>query len=211
MDKNEIYCLDCQKKFQNIELYKKEHEKTSYKVLKKEHKYIGPENTLELFAGLINIINDLKKKLEKSEQQNEELSERLESIENLNQDLFINCNILVRNGKNVIKNIGTCFLNFISRCINFRIECKGDILNNDKNKFNIDIIFPFRKAEIMQCNIEKIVGCVSSKEIMDSDGNSVIIFNSYSSYAKQNNSIISIKLLKNYETQGNYEKKKLMF
>ena len=44
---------------------------------------------------------------------------------------------------------------------------------------------------------------------MDYEGNSVIIFDGYSSFVKQNNSIISINLLKNYETQGFFEKKKI--
>lgn len=209
MDKNEILCLDCNQYFENINSFNQVHDSILNKVLKNNHSYIEAKNTLEYISKMSNSINILNEKLQKKDKIINELSKRIELIEDLNKDFFLECNILVRNGKNILNNIGTCFLNFISRCINFRIECKGDIINNDKNKFNIEIIFPFRKAEIKQCFIEKIIGCVSSQEITDSDANSFIIFNSYSSYVEQKNSTTSIKLLKNYSSQGKFEQKKI--
>ena len=209
MNKNEILCLDCKKYFENINSFEQEHDKPLFKVLKTKHSYIETKNTLEYIAKLSNTINILYEELQKRDKKINELSERIELVEDLNKKFFLECNILIRNGKNIIRNIGTCFLNFISRCINFRLECKGDIIYNDKNKFNIEIIFPFRKAVIKQCYIEKIIGCVASQEITDSDGNSCIIFNSYSSYVEQKYSNTSIKLLKNYSTQGKFEQKKI--
>lgn len=209
MDKNEIYCFDCNKYFPNIDLFNQEHNKTINKVIGIKHDFLKPELTLQYISNLTKKIKSLSEELEKKDQQIKEFSKRLELVEDLNKGFFVECNAQIRNGKNVIKNIGTCFLNFISRNINFRIECNKDILNKDKIKFNIEIIFPFRKAKTKQCYVERLFGCVSSKEIMDYEGNSVIIFDGYSSFVKQNNSIISINLLKNYETQGFFEKKKI--
>ena len=108
----------------------------------------------------------------------------------------------VKNGKTSIQDIGKCLLQFFPKSINFRIECKGDIQNNDKNNFKIEIIFPFRKAQIKQCYIEKILGCVYAQEIKDSDGNNFLICSNYSSFVAQKDSLISIKLLKNYSIPG---------
>ena len=38
---SEIYCIDCDKYFTNIDSYNDEHEKAVYKVLNKTHKYIN--------------------------------------------------------------------------------------------------------------------------------------------------------------------------
>lgn len=47
-----------------------------------------------------------------------------------------------------ILNIGKCNLQFFSKNIHFRIGCKGDLVKDYKNKFQIDNIFPFRKAPL---------------------------------------------------------------
>ena len=70
------------------------------------------------------------------EQQNEleELSKRLDIYEDSYKDIFLDCNVIVRNGKKNLLNMGKCSLQFFPRNIYFRIECKGDLLNDDKNK-----------------------------------------------------------------------------
>ena len=209
MEKRDILCIDCKKYFPNINSFNEEHNKPLYKVLKKPHSFIQAENTLEYIYRLNDANTLLVNEIKKQKEQIKELLKRVELIEDINKDIFFECNIYVKNGEVIIKNIGKCLLNFFPKCINFRIECKGDIINNDKNKFNIDIIFPFRKANIKQCFIEKIQGCTSTQEITDSDGNTFLIFDNYTSYVQQNDSLVSIKLFKNYGIQGKYEQKKI--
>ena len=93
--------------------------------------------------------------MQKQQKQIEDLSENIELLKNFTQDIFLECNVYVKNGKTSIQDICKCLLQFFPKSINFRIECKGDIQNNDKNNFKIEIIFPFRKAQIKQCYIEK--------------------------------------------------------
>ena len=50
---DEIYCLDCEKYFANIEAYNLEHEKTVYKVLNKAHSYINQENSLQIISKIL--------------------------------------------------------------------------------------------------------------------------------------------------------------
>lgn len=209
MEKRDILCFDCKKYFPNINSFNEEHNKPLYKVLKKYHSFIQAENTLEYIYRLNEANSFLCNEIKRQQKQIKELSKRVELIEDINKDIFFECNIYVKNGKTTIKNLGKCLLNFFPKCINFRVECKGDIINNDKNKFNIDIIFPFRKVNIKQCYIEKIQGCTSTQEITDSDGNTFIIFDNYTSYVDQHDSLVSIKLLKNYGIQGKYEQKKI--
>lgn len=209
MDKRDILCIDCQQYYRDINSFNEEHNKPLYKVLKKPHSFIQADKTLEYIYKLNNSNSLLLNEIKKQQKLINELSKNVELISDINKDIFFECNIYVRNGKIVIKNIGKCLLNFFPKCINFRIECKGDIINNDKNKFNIDIIFPFRKANIKQCFIEKLQGCTSTQEIRDSDGNTFIIFDNYTSYVDQNDSLVSIKLLRNYGIQGKYEHKKI--
>ena len=208
---NEILCINCEKYYKNIDSFKEEHNNNIlYNAFKKNHDYIETKNTLEYIFKLQKNYDLLKEELQKKDKIINELVKRIDLVEELNNDFFLECNIIVKNGKNVLKNIGTCFLNFISRCIYFRIECKGDIINNEKNIFNIEIIFPFRNAQIKQCSIEKLIGCVSCQEIKnDTDGNEYRFFESYSSYVEQKNSTVSIKLLKHYSTQGKFEQKKI--
>ena len=204
----EVYCLNCKKKFVNINSFNQEHDKPLFKVLKK-HEYIEAENSLEHISNLIQVNSFLTNAIKMQQMQIKDLSENIKLLENFIQDIFLECNIYVKNGKTTIKNIGKCLLNFFPKSINFRIECKGDIQSNDKNNFIIEIIFPFRKAQLKQCYIEKNLGCASVQEITDADGSTVLIYSNYSSYATQKDSLISIKLLKNYSIQGKYEQKKI--
>ena len=125
------------------------------------------------------------------------------------KDIFFECNIEIKNGKEIIKNLGKCCLQFFPRCIYFKIECKGEIKNQDKNKFNINIVFPFRNANIKQCFIEKLQGCAATKELADDDNSNITLFHNYSSYVEQKKSIISVKIYKNYYLPGKFEQKKI--
>ena len=206
---SEIYCLDCKRYFENMELFNEEHSKILYKVLNKKHNYITEDKALQYIGQFIKANDFLYDAVKEQQKQIKDLSKRLDMFEDLYKDIFFECNIEVKNGKENIKNLGKCYLQFFPRCINFKIECKGDIKNNDKNKFNIEIIFPFRKANIKQCFIEKIQGCASTQDISDAEGNNFTIFHNYSSFLEQKNSIISLKLLKNYCLPGKYEQKKI--
>lgn len=209
MEKGKVYCIDCKKYFQNISSFNEEHKKTLFLVLKTPHSFIQEENILEYINKLNKANSLLINQIKIQNNKIKELSKNIELITDLNKDIFFECNIHIKNGKTIIKNIGKCLLNFFPKSINFRIECKGDIINNDKNKFIIDIIYPFKKANIKQCFIEKIQGCTSTKEITDQDGNTFTIYDNYTSYVEQNDSIVSIKLLKNYGIQGKFEQKKI--
>ena len=209
MEKGKILCIDCKKYFPDMKSFNEEHSKPLIIVLKKPHSFFKDGNTLEYIYKLNEANSLLLKEIKRQQNQIYELSKNVELITDLNKDIFFECNINIKNGKIIVKNIGKCLLNFFPKCINFRIECKGDIINNDKNKFAIDIIYPFRKTNIKQCFIEKIQGCTSTQEITDQDGNTFIIFDNYTSYVEQNDFLISVKLLKNYGIQGKFEQKKI--
>ena len=55
--------------------------------------------------------------------------------------------------------MGKCSLQFFPRNIHFRIECKGELEKDEKNKFQIDIIFPFRKANLKIYSSSIIILC----------------------------------------------------
>lgn len=205
---NEIYCLDCKKYYKNKELFNEEHNKVLYQVLNKKHNFITEDKSLQYIGQFIKANDLLIDAIKEQQKQIKDLSKRLDLFEDSYKDIFFECNIVVKNGKEIIKNLGKCYLQFFPRCINFKIECKGEIKNHDKNKFNIDIVFPFRNANIKQCFIEKLQGCVANQELHDDDNN-ITLFHNYSSYVEQKKSIISIKLYKNYYLPGKYEQKKI--
>lgn len=209
MESEAIFCLDCKRKFVDKKSFIEFHSKPSFLVLEKKHRYIEAEDTLNCISKLLEGNIKLNEELQKQQKQIEDLSENIELLNNFTQDIFLECNVYVKNGKTSIQDIGKCLLQFFPKSINFRIECKGDIQNNDKNNFKIEIIFPFRKAQIKQCYIEKILGCVYAQEIKDYDGNNFLICSNYSSFVAQKDSLISIKLLKNYSIPGKYEDKKI--
>ena len=210
MENNQVFCLDCKKIFSDISSYNEEHDKPLYQVLKAKHGYIETKKSLIYFASLIEANTHLSNAIKMLQKDIKDLSERNKLLEDFNQDIYFECNIAVRIGKKTtINNIGKCLLNFFPKNILFRIECKGDIENKDKNNFNIEIVFPFRKTEIKHCNIEKLVGCAGANEITDSEGSTFLIYNNYTSYVTQKDSLISIKLLKNYGFPGKYEEKNI--
>jgi predicted RNase H-like nuclease (RuvC/YqgF family) len=105
MDKNEIYCFDCNKYFPNIDLFNQEHNKTINKVIGIKHDFLKPELTLQYISNLTKKVKSLSEELEKKDQQIKEFSKRLELVEDLNKGFFVECNVQIRNGKNLIKNI----------------------------------------------------------------------------------------------------------
>ena len=206
---SEIYCIDCDKYFTNIDSYNDEHEKAVYKVLNKTHKYINENNSFQIISKLLQSNKLLSAAIKEQQKDIFELSKRLDIYEDAFKDVSFDCNVEIKNGKKSIKNLGKCNLQFFPRNIYFRIECKGDIEKDEKNKFQIDIIFPFRKSNIKQCSIEKISGCYLSQELSDSDGNTFSYFHNYICYLEQNNFLISVKSLKDYLLPGKFEKKNI--
>lgn len=85
---------------------------------------------------------------------------------------------------------------FFPRKINFRWEGKEDKEKVGKNTFQIDIIFPLKKANLKQCSFEIFYGCYHSDEISDVELNSLTYYHNYKCYLEQNNIIISFKSLK---------------
>ena len=207
--KNEIYCLDCDKYYKDIDSYNIEHEKTVYKVLNKTHNYITESNSLQIISKLLLSNKLLSAAIKEQQKEISELSKRLDIYEDSFKDVSFDCNIVVRNGKEKIKNLGKCNLQFFPRNIYFRIECKGELEKDEKNKFQIDIIFPFHKVNLKMCSIEKINGCYLTHELLDSEGNSLNYYHNYICFLEQNNFIISVKTLRDYILQGKYEKKNI--
>ena len=207
--RNEIYCLDCDKYFSNIDSYNLEHEKTVYKVLNKTHTYITNENSLQIISKILKTNKLLLSAIKEQQKEISLLTKRLDLYEDSLKDISFDCNIALKNGQEIIKNLGKCNLQFFQRKINFRIECKGDIKKDEKNKFQIDIIFPFRKANLKQCSIEKFNGCFLSQNIPDMEGNFLTYYHNYICYLEQNNLIISVKSLRDYSLSGKYEKKNI--
>ena len=173
-----IYCLDCKRKFKDRKSLIEFHQKPSIQVFENEHKFIEAEDTLKCISELYEGNKKLNNELQKQQKQIQDLSENINLFKNFIQDIFLECNVCVKNGNSLIQNIGKCLLQFFPKSINFRIECKGDIQKNDKNNFKIEIIFPFRQAQIKQCFIEKIIGCIYAQEIKDYIINGLLTFHS---------------------------------
>ena len=208
-EKNEIYCLDCNKYYKDLNSYNIEHEKTVYKVLNKTHNYITESNSLQIISKLLLSNKLLSAAIKEQQKEITDLTKRLDLYEDSFKDVSFDCNIVVRNGKERIKNIGKCNLQFFPRNIYFRIECEGELEKDEKNIFQIDIIFPFRKVNLKMCSIEKIKGCYLTHEILDSENNPLNYYHNYICYLEQNNFIISVKTLRDYLLQGKYEKKNI--
>lgn len=208
-EKSEIYCLDCDKYYKNIELYNKEHDKTVYKVLNKTHNYIEEGNSLKIISKIIQSNKFLSSAIKEQQKEISDITKRLDIYEDSLKDVSFDCNIVVKNGKDSIKNLGKCNLQFFPRNIYFKIECEGDIERDQKNIFQIDIIFPFRKANIKMCSIEKINGCYLTKEILDSEGNPFMHYHNYIPYLEQKNFIVSAKTYRDYKLYGKFENKKI--
>ena len=208
-EKDEIYCLDCQKYFKDLKSFNEGHDKTIYKVLNKTHKFINEKNSLEIIANLLKSNKLLSLAIKEQQKEIRELSKRLDIYQDSYKDVYFDTNIIVKNGKKKLLNMGKCSLQFFPRNIHFRIECKGELEKDEKNKFQIDIIFPFRKANLKQCIIERLNGCCYTQELSDGEGNSFSYYHNYLAFIEQNNSIISVKSLRDYILPGKFEKKNI--
>lgn len=208
-EKEELYCLDCDKYFNSIKSFNEEHEKTVYKVLNKTHKYINSKSSLQIIAKLFKSNKLLSSAIKEQQKEINELSKRLDIYEDSFKDVFFDCNIAVKNGNKKLLNMGKCSLQFFPRNIYFRIECKGEFEKDEKNKFQIDIIFPFRQVNLKQCSIEKMKGCYLSQEFPDGEGNPITYYHNYLTFIEQNNYIISIKSLRDYILPGKFEKQSI--
>ena len=201
-----VFCLDCNKYFESLENYKKEHDdKISFKVMNIQHNYLLENNALAYFAKLFS---DNSKIIDIINKQNIEI-QKIASKLNYYEDAFKNdvnfeCNIRLKNIENKIK--GKCLMHFFPKCIKFRIECEGNIIFKGKKEFEIEIIFPFKKSEIKMSSIEKIKGCIFTQKVMNLSEQEAVIHNNYSSAIIQNNYITSVKLMRNYYANGYLEK-----
>jgi hypothetical protein len=161
---------------------------------------------------LKNLIYDLKNvKKKNTELQNqiniqnskmEILSQRISFLEDSFRDFFFECNISL-NVKN--KGIGICYLNYLPKSINFKIEYNGSLLEA-KGDFLITINFPLPKASLSLSSIEKFQGCKIPLYLMNTSEQETIMYHNYSTFVEQKNNETYIKLRKNYSTKGKWEK-----
>ena len=201
-----VYCLECQKYFNNYENFKAEHEKVSYKVMNIQHNPLLEENCLSYISQIILENNAFKKKIWEQDAQIKQIESKLNYYEDaLKNDVNFECNINIENTENID---GKCLLHFFPKCVNFRIDCKGVIDLKGKKEFNIEILFPFKNVNLKFSSIEKLQGCVLIQKVLNLSEQETTIFNNYSSFISQKNCITSIKLLRNYFVVGCFEQKK---
>jgi hypothetical protein len=207
MDKR-VFCIECNKFFDDVESFNKEHDQVSYKVMNVKHNFLLQENCLEYIIKLISVNNKIIDSVNKQNLLIQQISSKLNYYEDsLKNDIFFECNVNIKNIENKIN--GKCLIHFFPKCIHFRIECKGDIIFTNKKEFIIEILFPFQKSNLKFSSIEKLQGCISSYKVLNTSEQETIVYNNYSSLIEQNNYITSIKLLRNYFVTGYFEKKKI--
>ena len=201
-----VFCIDCNKYFDCLENYKKEHDdKISYQVMEIKHSYLLENNSLAYFAKLFSDNNKIINIINNQNNQIQTIAAKLNYYEDaFKNDVNFECNIRLKNIENKIK--GKCLMHFFPKCINFRIECGGNINFKGKKEFEIEIIFPFKQSEIKMSSIEKIKGCIFTQKVMNLSEQEAVIYNNYSPAVIQNNYITSIKLLRNYYANGYLEK-----
>ena len=201
-----VFCIDCNKYFDCLENYKKEHDdKISYQVMEIKHSYLLENNSLAYFAKLFSDNNKIINIINNQNNQIQTIAAKLNYYEDaFKNDVNFECNIRLKNIENKIK--GKCLIHFFPKCINFRIECGGNINFKGKKEFEIEIIFPFKQSEIKMSSIEKIKGCIFTQKVMNLSEQEAVIYNNYSPAVIQNNYITSIKLLRNYYANGYLEK-----
>ena len=203
-----LFCIECKKYFKDKKEWDNEHNKVFDKVKNVKHNYLIEGNVLSYIFDLMskNYEND-----QIINKQNIEISRIINKInfyeDSLKNDIFFETNINLKNIENKID--GKCLIHFFPKSVNFKIECNGDINFNGKKEFEIEILFPFKTAELKFCSIEKLQGCLSSKSVQNSSEEETIIFSNYSSIVNQKNKIISIKLLRNYYIIENLKKNKI--
>lgn len=203
-----VYCKECNKYFENIESFDKEHNKISFQIMKVKHNYLIGNNCLAYIAKLFD--NDIKiiETINNQNVQIQQLKSKLNYYEDaFKNDVLFECNINMKNISNKIS--GICLIHFFPKCIHFRIECSGDIIFEKRKEFEIEILFPFKKSEIKTSSIEKLQGCISNQKILNVSEQETIVFNNYNSIVVQRDYITSVKLVRNYNSVGYLEQKKI--
>ena len=125
MSIEQLWCKECKAIFDNIEEYNKFHNKPSVKVFSQKHSYISSKNNFELLLQLIDKNTELINQINIQNSKMEILSQRINFLEDSFRDFFFECNISL-NIKN--KGIGICYLNYLPKSINFKIEYTGSLL-----------------------------------------------------------------------------------
>lgn len=206
---NKVFCLECNKYFENVEKFNQVHnDKVSFQVMKVKHNYIIEGNCL---AYISKIFADNSKIMDIIREQNNKIqiiTSKLNYYEDaLKNDVTFECNIIIKNVENKIDQ--ACLLHFFPKSVHFKIQCNGNIVFKGRKEFEIQILFPFKASDLKISSIEKLQGCIFSQKVLNSAEQETIIFNNYSSSIIQKNNLTSIKLLKNYYSQGFLEQKKI--
>ena len=203
MSIEQLWCKECKAIFDNIEEYNKFHNKPSVKVFGQKHSYISSKNNnFELLLQLIDKNTELINQINIQNSKMEILSQRINFLEDSFRDFFFECNISL-NIKN--KGIGICYLNYLPKSINFKIEYTGSLLET-KGDFLITINFPLPKASLSLSSIEKFQGCKIPLYLMNTSEQETIMYHNYSTFVEQKINETYIKLRKNYSTKGKWEK-----
>lgn len=207
MDKK-VFCIECNKYYENIESFNEEHNKIAYQVMNVKHNPLFQDNCLSYISFILSDTSKINEKLDKQNKQIEQISSEMDYYKDaIEHDVTFECNINIKNIKNKID--GICLLHFLPKSIQFRIEYKGEIDFNQKKEIEIEILFPFKKSELKFSTIEKLQGCTSNQKVLNISEQETNIFNAYSSSIIQNNYMTSIKLLRNYFAKGYFEQKKI--
>ena len=206
--KQKVFCIECQKYFESIDDWNREHNKVSYKIMKVKHNFLIDGNILAYISNIISDNMKIKEIINKQSIEINKIKNKLNFYEDaLKSDDFFETNINIKNVVN--ENDGKCLLHFFPKSIHFRIEYKGNINFTGRKEFEIEILFPFKISELKYSSIEKLQGCLSSHKVQNLSEQETTIFNNYSSLVNQKNHIISVKLLRNYYSIGYLEQKKI--
>ena len=203
-----VFCIECNKYFENIENFNQEHNKISFQVMKVKHNFLMEENCLAYISKIISDNNKIIEFINKQNSQIQQITSKLNYYEDaLKNDVTFECNIKIKNIENKVD--GKCMLHFLPKCVHFRIECNGNIIFKGRKEFEIEIIFPFKNSDLKLSSIEKLQGCVSNKKVQNISEQETIIYNNYSSSIIQKNNLTSLILLRNYFSIGYLEQKKI--
>ena len=122
MDKR-VFCIECNKFFDDVESFNKEHDQVSYKVMNVKHNFLLQENCLEHIIKLISVNNKIIDSVNKQNLLIQQISSKLNYYEDsLKNDIFFECNVNIKNIENKIN--GKCLIHFFPKCIHFRINVK---------------------------------------------------------------------------------------
>ena len=203
-----VFCIECNRYFENKEYFDKEHNNAIYQVMNIKHNCLEGKYYLGYISHLFSNNDKIMEYINKQNNQIHELKSKVDYYEEaFKNDVHFDCNINVKHIENKID--GKCLIHFFPKIIFFRIECNDNIIFQSKKEFEIDILFPFKKSIITMGSIEKIQGCVSNQTVLNSSEQETLIYNNYSPSIYQKNSITSIKLLRNYYSTGYLEKNKI--